>query len=272
MPGWLTEVLKLLGFTTPFVYAAATYGVFHWLDKKASGAAKRALTARLQSQPPDKETLANYALEVFDRIYSKPLWHVRAFCRSALITTVLCAVIWIEVGFLESESDFWRGSGLFIIGSSFVVNVFADYMSLFLIKRLLTASGRSPAFGLIASFLVGCSIVYIAYILRASVFLLFKFGRFLELIEFLFAPNMSVVVRTFISSWELSAPAVAVHLWLPLLALSIVLTQASRWLFKAVGWMQWFIKQGQHHPFEAVGYVASAIVFVSSVVIQYAWR
>jgi hypothetical protein len=81
MPSWLTEVLKLLGFTTPFVYAAATYGVFHWLDKKASGPAKKALTARLQSQPPNKETLANYALEVFDGIYSKPLWHVTAFSR-----------------------------------------------------------------------------------------------------------------------------------------------------------------------------------------------
>jgi hypothetical protein len=37
MPGWLTEMLKLLGFTTPFIYAVTTYGFFHWLDKKASG-------------------------------------------------------------------------------------------------------------------------------------------------------------------------------------------------------------------------------------------
>jgi hypothetical protein len=43
MPSWLTEVLELLGLTTPLVYAAATYGLFRWLDKKASGPAKRAL-------------------------------------------------------------------------------------------------------------------------------------------------------------------------------------------------------------------------------------
>jgi hypothetical protein len=29
--------MKLLGFTTPLLYAAATYGFFLWLDKKASG-------------------------------------------------------------------------------------------------------------------------------------------------------------------------------------------------------------------------------------------
>jgi hypothetical protein len=43
MPGWLTEALKLLGFTAPFAYAAAVYGVFHFLDKKASGQAKKAI-------------------------------------------------------------------------------------------------------------------------------------------------------------------------------------------------------------------------------------
>src|SRR5882724_3351701 len=96
MPPWLTEVLKLLGFTTPFVYAAATYGVFHWLDKKASGPAKRALTARLQSQPPNKETLANYALEVFDRIYSRPFLHWRGLFRSSVLTTAITAICWYE--------------------------------------------------------------------------------------------------------------------------------------------------------------------------------
>jgi hypothetical protein len=48
MPTWLSEVLKLLGFSTPFVYAAAVYGFFHYLDKKASGQAKKAISAWLQ--------------------------------------------------------------------------------------------------------------------------------------------------------------------------------------------------------------------------------
>jgi hypothetical protein len=38
------EALKLLGLSTPFIYAAATYGFFHFLDKKASGQAKKAIS------------------------------------------------------------------------------------------------------------------------------------------------------------------------------------------------------------------------------------
>ena len=45
MPNWLTEVLKLLGLTTPFIYAAASYRFFHWLDQKASGPAKEAFSS-----------------------------------------------------------------------------------------------------------------------------------------------------------------------------------------------------------------------------------
>jgi hypothetical protein len=44
MPGWLTELFKLLGLSTPLAYAAAVYGFFHFLDKKASGAAKQAMS------------------------------------------------------------------------------------------------------------------------------------------------------------------------------------------------------------------------------------
>lgn len=44
MPSWLTEVAKLLGFTMPLVYAAATYGLFLWLDKKSSGPAKKTIS------------------------------------------------------------------------------------------------------------------------------------------------------------------------------------------------------------------------------------
>ena len=40
----MEELLKLLGLTTPFIWAAA-YGLFHWLDENASDKAK-ALPAR----------------------------------------------------------------------------------------------------------------------------------------------------------------------------------------------------------------------------------
>jgi hypothetical protein len=67
MPSWLSEVLKLMGFTTPFVYAAAVYGLFHYLDKKASGAAKKAISGWLQPKEYDKAAVAAAMVEIFDR-------------------------------------------------------------------------------------------------------------------------------------------------------------------------------------------------------------
>jgi hypothetical protein len=40
----LLEAAKLLGFSTPFVYASATYGLFHYLDNSASEEAKQAIS------------------------------------------------------------------------------------------------------------------------------------------------------------------------------------------------------------------------------------
>jgi hypothetical protein len=40
----VSEALKLLGFSTPFIYALATYGLFHYLDRKASAKAKQAIS------------------------------------------------------------------------------------------------------------------------------------------------------------------------------------------------------------------------------------
>jgi hypothetical protein len=67
MPSWLSEVLKLMGFTTPFVYAAAVYGFFHYLDKKASGPAKKAISGWLQPKGYDKAAVVDATVEIFDQ-------------------------------------------------------------------------------------------------------------------------------------------------------------------------------------------------------------
>jgi hypothetical protein len=59
----LTEALKLLGLATPFVYAAATFGLFHYFDEKISDEAKRAVSAWLQPKQYDNAAV----LEIFDQ-------------------------------------------------------------------------------------------------------------------------------------------------------------------------------------------------------------
>jgi hypothetical protein len=271
-PTWLTDVVvKQWGFAVPLMYAAATYGVFRWLDKEASGAAKVALTRKLQSKPPPKEVIGNFTIEVFDRVYTAPLFSWRALLRSVSITAGVIVAVWYENGTLGMMQDLRiRSDGSLIFYLSIfwpvVFNILSDFVSLFFIRSWLLRAREHPVLGLFGAAAVGIIIVYGATILRNWVaFLTSQQDQNLAdyLHENIFNPFFS---------YDVTSPAFIVHLWLPLFALSIGLAQASGWLFKAVGWMQWFLKQGQYHPFQAVGYVASVIVFVSGVIIQYAWR
>ena len=56
-------------------------------------------------------------------------------------------------------------------------------------------------------------------------------------------------------------PAFIIHLWLPLFALSSLFVKLVFWIFRAVEWAQWFLKQGDEHPLKAIGMVATIIVF-----------
>ena len=43
------------------------------------------------------------------------------------------------------------------------------------------------------------------------------------------------------------------------------------WIFRAVEWSQWFLKQGDAHPLKAIGIVATLIVFGSAMLVKEAW-
>jgi len=45
----MEKLLEHLGYATPFIYAAAAYGLFAWLDKEASDDAKAALAGNNES-------------------------------------------------------------------------------------------------------------------------------------------------------------------------------------------------------------------------------
>jgi hypothetical protein len=259
MPPWLAEVLKLLGLMTPFVYAAATYGLFHFLDNKASGPAKRALTERLQSIPPTS-TVANFTVEVFDRVYTTPLLHRRALVRSAAITTIVSMLVWYELGLLVPSKPNWRGI-VTVLTLALVFNILADYVSLFFVRAWLVKAKRRPILGLVVAAFVGALIIYLSHLVRVFVLATAVIGY--NAFE-----SLGLVLAFYSNPFEsrgqlnLLAPAVVVHLWFPLFALAAVMAQALGWFSKAVSWMQWFLKQGQHHPFQAVGYLAALIVFV----------
>jgi hypothetical protein len=97
----LTEALKLLGFATPFAYAAATFACFHYLDNKVSDEAKTAISKWLEPKRFDNEEVARATVEIFNRVYTRPLFAWRALLRSAAITTAIWLVFFYEHGLLQ---------------------------------------------------------------------------------------------------------------------------------------------------------------------------
>src|SRR5215471_825196 len=92
----ITDALKLLGFATPFLYATATFGFFHYLDDKVSDEAKVAISGWLQPKQYDRASVAHATVEIFDRVYTKPLLGWRALLRSASITLIFVFIFLYE--------------------------------------------------------------------------------------------------------------------------------------------------------------------------------
>jgi hypothetical protein len=96
-----------------------------------------------------------------------------------------------------------------------------------------------------------------------------------------FAKNLPVTIADFfnlfefalLTPWfvEIMRPAFIIHLWLPLFALSSVIARLVFWIFRAVEWAQWFLKQGDAHPLKAIGVVATIIVFGSAMLVKEGW-
>lgn len=259
----LTEALRLLGFSTPFVYAAAVYGLFHYLDTKASGDAKRAIGVWFRPFSYDKTAVAAAIIDVFDRLYTRPLLGWTAFFRSAVFTTVLMFFCFYEFSYLLDE--FHRTRFIEDYFLQWVTNIASDYLSLFVVRRWLIMSGERPLTALVTGTMVGGLIVltmtyvfiFIYYLLRDQVWL----GP-LWFISWILDTTGSSQTR------ELLLPAIAVHSWLILFGISVLLVQATNAFLWAVNRTQWFIKQGRRHPLDAIGYVGAVVVFATTITLQ----
>jgi hypothetical protein len=58
-----------------------------------------------------------------------------------------------------------------------------------------------------------------------------------------------------------SVGALIVHLWLPFFALCVGILKGLNYFLLAAHTAQWFLKRGKDHPLEAIGFVATPLVF-----------
>jgi hypothetical protein len=263
----LRQILDILGFGTPFVYAFAVYGFFHFLDRKASGQAKRAISSWCERRPYDKVAAVTALIETFDRIYTVPLFGWRAMARSALFSIVVTALLVFKFAYWVV----WIGKVEPKLGRQwlefFLYNITSDYISLFLIRFWLQIAGRRPLFALCVGAVLGFVTVFVVYIIidvvtfsimTRSFYFIYFWQDVWNWYWFIVHPGANIF---FIGS------AFLVHSWLLLFALGIVIVQLINSLRLATHGVQWFLKRGHDHPLQAIGYVAASFTLITAAIV-----
>jgi hypothetical protein len=267
--GTMEELLKLLGFTTPLIYATAAYAFFHWLDENTSDEAKATLARTMRFKDYKNEQVAAALVEVFDRIYTYPLLRWRAFRRSLLLTTAVSAIYLFEMARedLTASGLIWIFPLIFIYATPFFLfNILSDYLSLFVIRPLLIRSATKPVIYLVLGAVSGVAIVLAFNSLR-NVFeaVVDAFSPLRRKYPVPSPPLLYFIVPTSFATGGYAVPALAVFAWLPLFALGILAARLLTPLSWVVLRTQWFLKEGKEHPLKAIGYVAAVVIFIGTV-------
>jgi hypothetical protein len=208
-------------------YAAAVYGLFVFFERNASPAAKRTVSDWLKGEPYTKEHISNIAVYVFDRLYTYPLLGWRPIARTAIISTVLFAIIvytnmpvlwlffrrwWLDLG---PHWAFWLSK-----------NILSDYLSLFVVRQWLLIGAKRPLLALTTGPIVGALVVCTVYlILDVARFSLFESGTFEWIYFYEDIQQYIGFFRGHTANSVFTIPAFLIHLWLPLFAAGVVVAQ-----------------------------------------------
>lgn len=258
----------------------AAYGLFHFLDEKASDEAKAAITGWLRPETYKKEAVATAITEIFDRIYHAPLLSSKSFFRSTAISTTVTALFWMEMLIAEH-----RPFDLTIpyIWVSLLLIIISDYVSLFFVRRWVSARWTSPILALVSGAVIAGGIVLTFFFIRDIIYWAALEVYLVSDLPIDFTSKATIVLQELRGNvlsvfsdplgpnsfrQSLIAPALAVHIWLLLFAFGIVVLQLAHTFVRSIEKMEWFLKDGKLHPLEAVGYVAAAAVFVVSTAIS----
>lgn len=268
----MSTLMQTLGLGMAGSLAGATYWLFNWLDRHASSEANKAISQWIKGEAYRRIDLGDAVVHAFDRLYTAPLFTLRAFGRSALISAVcfiLPALLVVAWGVHHiTEPRGWALTAV-ELGLALPIVILSDYASIFIVRRCLALSRHHLLGALILAFVAGVAIVFAVFLVVGWVTVLFinqyaamatsdEFSRIfliLGLMGLIQAGALSVVSASF------------VHLWLPLMGLGLLALRLSYALFRAASWMQWFLAKGESHPLRAIGLVATVVVFAAAAVV-----
>jgi hypothetical protein len=270
------KLFDLVGLGVPFVLAMATYRVFSWADSNASDKVTQDISSWLRGRSQNKPDLGNLIINAFDRIYTSPLLSFRAFRRSAAISSIIWILVFL-FPWLVGLAKYWDillGFPITIAQqvSFLLIVILSDYVSLLFVRRFLLLAQTYPMRASFLSSIIGLLVVTTSFFIFG--FVAFMIACWLDP-YFNYPPVSSIDdagqlwwLSTFIARMR---PAFIIHLWLPLFAISALAVRLVFWIFRAVEWAQRFLREGDAHPFKAIGIVATLIVFGSAMVAKEAW-
>jgi hypothetical protein len=275
------QLLDALGLARAYAPAAAIYGVFLWLDRKASQAARAGFAKWTRGEQRDQLDLTSLAVGAFDHLYGYPLLSLRAFGRCALISIVLWFTWFLPIelyrhdvvnAFYDIFVDNRLGQRSASTITFFVVlfiNIISDYISLFFVRKCLTYTARNIIFSLLLSLIVGVIIIFIAYTAAYRAQMSIRFGTaFFGLTLNDLQEELGYLLYYDPVKLTLSPAAFFVHLWLPIFAIGALLLRALQIHRYLTGRAQWFMADGDSHPIEAAGAVVAGLTFVGAAATQ----
>ena len=260
----MEKLAELLGLSAPFAAAAGVYGLFNFLDKRASDAANKAIVGWIGGKDYKRLDLGSAVISAFNHLYGTRLFTIKAFIRSAILSLVSLAIYYL---LNPGIADSWGGIGIFL-GPLIII---VDYLSLFAIRKILSYSKTNLWVSISCAFACGVAAMGLVTVVFSALAMV-VIDRIMGDTDSTIAELIFVFTNNWDSLWFAAVdpglrgfvvPAAFVHVWLPLFLVGAVLNSVLNAFFIAVGTAQWFLKRGENHALEAIGMTAGFVVFVT---------
>jgi len=150
--------------------------------------------------------------------------------------------------------------------------ILSDYVSLFVVRKILASPTKSPARSFLFALLAGAAIVSLSVILTLTLLgfliapLFIDVAQFADVdsdISFFQAMLLVVFVFLFLAVWS-----TLIYFWLVLFLLGSLVLRLLVMLMWIVGWAKWFLKGAVERPLRAIGAAAAVVVFTSVAAIK----
>jgi hypothetical protein len=265
-----TSLFSYFAQFTPIAFTVFIFLLVTHLDRSISDEANAILRKITGPKMPDINMIRFIAIDLFDTLYGTPLFSLRSFLVSAIMTIIITPLVVYHLYYMTFYFMNCEQCGVgFNFYTIMIANIFSDYLSLFAIRRFLR-SRISPYISMLLGPLVGALIILSIYTFVDVFRYSWETGTFHP---FYFIEGaqwwLSVLSRFSLTSMTvIFLGAFVVQLWLPLVA---IIAGIAKLFIVILTPTQWLIKDGYDRPLKAMSYVGAFIAFWISLCAQWLW-